>query len=397
MNNIQDTNVNDLVEINKVNKVNKLGKTKRKNSFIKNENSIINKNNILEYYFNLPIKNKKAYIKIVDEDFSIPFFSEYNKLLINNYNVTQLKNIAKHYKLRTSGNKDHLKKYLYNYLYYNYKIIIIQKIVRSHIVKKYIKYHGPAFFKRSLCCNDVDFCTLDNLNKIPYNQFISFKDINNHIYGYDILSLYNLFTKITRNGSNSNQNILNNNLTNVQNPFTNLFFSYDLLKQLLEYIRMSHILKINIDLNYDDLVNLSNNKQIEMKILTLFQRIDSLGNYTNIKWFMDLDKYALIQFIRELIDIWNYRANLSQDIKREIVPPHGNPFYDGYININNLSQYNFVQIRKYTIYIIDLMVNKGINDVACSLGSYYILSALTLVSSDAAEALPWLYEAVNYQ
>ena len=38
MNNIQDTNVNDLVEMNKVNK---LSKTKRKNSFIKNDNSII--------------------------------------------------------------------------------------------------------------------------------------------------------------------------------------------------------------------------------------------------------------------------------------------------------------------------------------------------------------------
>jgi hypothetical protein len=132
-----------------------------------------------------------------------------------------------------------------------------------------------------------------------------------------------------------------------------------------------------------------------MKILTLFQRIDSLGNYTNIKWFLELDKYGLIRFIRELIDIWNYRANLSQEIKREIVPPRGNPFYDEHINVNNLPQYNFAQIRKYSITIIDLMINKGINENSCLLGSYYVLCALTMVSSDAANTLPWLYEAVN--
>jgi hypothetical protein len=133
-----------------------------------------------------------------------------------------------------------------------------------------------------------------------------------------------------------------------------------------------------------------------MKILTLFQRIDSLGNYTNIKWFLDLDKYGLIRFIRELVDIWNYRANLSQEIKREIVPPRGNPFYDETMNINNLPQYNFTQIRKYSIAIIDLMVNKGINENSCLLGSYYVLSALTMVSNEAANTLPWLYEAVSH-
>lgn len=378
----------------------KIYNTKRKNSLISNgeEKLTINKNNILEYYFNLPIKSKKAYIKIIDEDFDIPKFRDYNNLLINNYNVTQLKNIAKNYKLRTTGNKDHLKKRLFNYLYYSYNVITIQKNFRSYILKKYIKYHGPAFYKRSLCSNDVDFCTLDNLTSIPYNQFISFKDDNDHIYGFDILSLYNLFIKVNKNQSSSSNNNLNenSNLTNIQNPFTNLFFSYDILKQLLEYIRLSYVLKISIDLNYNDLINLSINKQLELKILTLFQRIDTLGNYTNIKWFIDLDKYGLIQFIRELFDIWNYRANLTQETKREIVPPLGKPFYDGRININNLSQYNFIQIRNYAIFIIDLMVNKGINESSCALGSYYILSALTLVSYEAAEALPWLYEAVNY-
>lgn len=356
------------------------------------------KNNILEYYFNLPIKSKKAFIKLVSEDFSVPDYKEYNNLLTINYSVSQLKLIAKYHKLKTTGNKEYLKKRLYNYLYFSYAIIIIQKSVRYNLTKKYIKLHGPGFYNKTLCSNDIDFCTLDNLNNIPYNQFISFKDDNDHIYGFDILSLYNLFMKVTKNNktrTSSELNSASSTLLNVQNPFTNIFFSYNVLKQLLEYIRLSNLLKIHIDLNYDDLAHLSINKQAEMKILTLFQRIDSLGNYTNIKWFLELDKYGLIRFIRELVDIWNYRANLSQETKREIVPPRGNPFYDEHLNVNNLPQYNFTQIRKYSITIIDLMINKGINENSCLLGSYYVLCALTMVSSEAAITLPWLYEAVN--
>ena len=41
------------------------------------------------------------------------------------------------------------------------------------------------------------------------------------------------------------------------------------------------------------------------------------------------------------------------------------------------------------------MINKGINETSCVLGSYYVLCALTMVSNDAADSLPWLYEAVN--
>ena len=40
------------------------------------------------------------------------------------------------------------------------------------------------------------------------------------------------------------------------------------------------------------------------------------------------------------------------------------------------------------------MINKGINNEYRSLGALYILTALTLVSSDAASALPWLYDSV---
>jgi hypothetical protein len=42
------------------------------------------------------------------------------------------------------------------------------------------------------------------------------------------------------------------------------------------------------------------------------------------------------------------------------------------------------------------LITKGINNDSKSLGSYYILSALTLVNQSAAEALPWLFDSVVY-
>jgi len=382
-----------IINVNKC--ISKRVSTEHENENDTDTNTLLSCNNITDYYLNvnLSIKNKKSYEKISTDDFVIPALSDYSNIVKYNYNVSQLRAIAKHYKLSTGGNKEYLRKRLYNFLYYSYNIIIVQKNARYFLTKKYIKVHGPAFYDRSLCSNDVDFCTLDSLNNICYNQFISFKDGNSHIYGFDIKSLYNLFIKsgTTKKATNNT----NSNSSNVLNPFTNVCFSHSIFEQLLEYIRLTKLLKLELDLNYDELIILSIHKQLEMKILTLFQRIDSLGNYTNIKWFMELDKYGLIQFIRELADIWNYRANLTQETKRAIVPPNGNLFNSEHININSLPQYNFIQIKKYAIQIIDLLINKGINENSCVLGSYYVLSALTMVSNEAATSLPWLYEAVN--
>ena len=354
---------------------------------------MITKNAILEYYLNRPIIASRIKDTIKTGAFTIPSIKEFNNLYTINYKVNELKIIQKHYNIKCSGNKEHLKQYLYNYLFYSYKISIIQKNARLLLIKKYIKFHGPAFYNRSICSNDVDFCTLDTIVSIPYNQFISFKDENNHIYGFDIISLYTLFKNGLLAMKKNNTNITNDCYVDVENPFTKQKFNANILKQLIGYINISRILKIIINLEYDELIAVSDSKQVEMKILTLFQKIDSLGNYTNIKWFLELDKKQLIRFVRELMDIWNYRANLTYEVKREIVPQRSDPFYDRTINPNMLGQYSFIQIRKYCATIIDILINSGLNTNSCSLGSYYVLCALTTVSKDAAETLPWLYEA----
>ena len=349
-----------------------------------NKCKINNKNNkllIIEDLLSRPIPNKQSKQKISDDDFTIPQYKDYNDIIDNNYNTFQLKKILKKYNIKNSGNKDELKKRCYNFLSYTYNTIIIQSYLRKHFVRNYILYHGPAFKNKELCTNDVDFGTLDDVKTIPYNQFISIKDNDDFIYGFDIQSLYNLFIK-------------NNNI--VENPYSTKKMDKNVYEYMMLFINYSKILKIDCIINYDVSLNMNSCKLLEMKILNLFQNIDSLGNYTNMGWFNNLTKNDLIKFYRELLDIWNYRANLSYATKMEICHPSGNPFRHFNYNINYLRNYSFHAIKKNIVNVLEEFVYKGIDENSKSLGSLYILSALTLVSNDAAEAMPWLFDSVNY-
>lgn len=341
---------------------------------------LIEKDNILNYYLNKTIPLKKNKEKINDDDLIIPKYKDYNNILTINYSLTQLKKIIKYYKIKITGNKDKLKKICYNFLYYSFYINILQEKYRNNLIKKYNLLHGPAFIKKYLCINDVDFCTLDNIKEINIYHFFSFKDKDNFIYGFDIQSIYNLYLK---------------NSDKLENPFNTKLIDNKVLTDLLEIIRLSKILNIKLDLNYDKINNFNEKRKLDFKILELFQKIDSLGNYTNINWFNSLNKYSLIVFLKELIDIWNYRAMLTLETKLKICPPLGDPLRNISFNMRNIHSYNYNVIKKNIINVMDELVNKGINNEYKSLGASYILCSLTLVNNDAAQALPHLYWSVN--
>lgn len=338
-------------------------------------------NNIINSLLNKPLITRKPYKKIDSKEFTVLQYVEYENILTINYNLNQLKTIAKFYNLKLNGNKNELKKRLYNYLFYSYNSIKIQKITRGYFIKKYIRLHGPGFLNKKLCTNDSDFCTLDDINDIPYNQFFSFKDENNFIYAFDIYSLYNLYLK--------------NNFS-IENPFTTKPIDKEVFCNIKKFIHLSKLLKIDIKINFENFESNDETQNLEMKILTLFQKMDSLGNYTSISWFNNLNKIELIIFLKELIDIWNYRANLSLYVRRDICPPNGNPFDVLNINIRIIISYDIFLIKKNIVNVMEQLITKGINNDSQALGCYYVLCALTLVSNDAAEAMPWLYESVYY-
>lgn len=322
----------------------------------------------------------KKQIKITDENIIIPTTKNYNDIVVYNYSLSQLKMIAKEYKLKITGNKKQIISRIFFYLYFSCHIVRIQKVFRGFLVKKYNEYHGPAVKDRNICTNTDDFVTMEPLDKIDYHQFISYKDTDGFIYGFDIISLHNLFLKSRES-------------EDVRNPYNRNVIPSDIIKQIKSVIRISRILNIHINLQYeDDTEKISSEKGIELRCLTLFQTIDSLGNYSNSQWFLSLNRQQLIKFIRELCDIWNYRAQLANETKRSICPPHGDPFRS--LSIQYIyTEPNIFNVRKVILEVLEKFVNYGISNDNKSLGAYYVLGALTLVNSDAASSLPWLYQS----
>lgn len=327
----------------------------------------------------IPIIKKPA--KINDDNIKIPTIKDYIEITKYNYNVAQLKCFAKHYKIKVSGNKNELLLRLYSFLYFSSFIIKIQSSFRRMIVKKYKLLHGPASMNRKICNNSSDFITMEPVEEINFHQFLSYKDDDGFIYGFDITSLHNLYFKGQQE---------------MKNPYNRNLFPESVIKTIKMILKVSRILKININLKFeDDSKNVSIEKAIELRALTLFQTIDSLGNYSNPQWFLSLNRNQIIKFVRELCDIWNYRAQLSQETKRNICPPTGDPFRNlsmPYIHTEG----NMHNVKKVVLEVLENLVNNGSDKDSKSLGAYYVLGGLTLVNQEAATSLPWLFQSVSY-
>jgi hypothetical protein len=246
---------------------------------------------------------------------------------------------------------------------------------------------GPAFkpINRKLCVNDTDFATLEPLDEIHYNQFFSFSDEDGTIYGCDITSLFALICKKNKYDIRAKKNPLN--------PYNRRHIEPHLLTNFSLYLRLATINRIeHITTIVEEVIDPS--KQLEMKVLDLFQYINELGNYADSSWFSNLSRHMTILFIREVYDIWNYRSQLTQETMRSIVPPHGNPFTGMNLQLAQTQSDEFV--RKQAVKVIEYLVKSGHTTDERSLGAYYVLAALTLVSEDARCALPWLFQSVSH-
>ena len=349
-----------------------------------------NKHNVYlnDYLFSLydkissgiqPLK-KEEKTKDESEVCYIPQFKDAELLLTNNYNVNKLKLFAKHYKLLTSGNKEQITNRLYSYLFLSNLAVKIQKIIRGRFQRIYFKAHGPAFKNRSLCTNTIDFLSMENVTDITKEQFFSFKDNDGFIYGFDLLSFHNLIYKC--NGT-------------IKNPFSTKPISANNLEDFKTFLRLSKVLNIEICTELSDITkSVSTHKSVELRAVSLFQNIDALGNYSNVSWFMSLNKIYLIKLVRELADIWSYRAPLTLETKISICPPLGNPF--SRLQIHNLqTMENIDDIRNVILDILEKFVNTGIDKDSKCLGAFYVLGALTLVNHDAATSLPWLFQSLS--
>lgn len=322
-------------------------------------------------------KNKR----ISSQDFIVPKLKEYNKLLQHNYSVVQLKAICKHYKQTTTGKKADLIKRAFHFLRYSSNCVKIQQTWRKFIIYKFIKLQGPAIKQIDLCTNATDFLSLEPLNTIPQNQFFSFNDADGFIYGFNVKSLYNLIQKSD----------------NPTNPYNRQKLHKRVICDLKKMLRFGNILDKKISTDIKPIKDeLTIKQKMELLTISIFQKMDSFGHITDSNWFTTLTKFQLIKLIHELIDIWDYRAGLTNNDRIRICPPNGRPFYGFNLTNSYLNSCPLIQLKMQVLRVFEILLTRSHDAQQHAISAYYILGALTLVNPNAASALPWLYESMNY-
>ena len=345
--------------------------------------------------FSKPYFKENTCLKEYDKNENISWYEFYKEdINLKKFKIPKLKEIAKSNKLRVGGTKPILMERIREHFSTVKNIVLIQSIFRMYLVKLTIKLRGPALFDRDICHNETDFYTLEPIKNIDFLNFFSYKDKKNFIYGFDITSLLILLKKPGP----------------ITNPYNRDVIEFEIVKnistisKLNKYIYKKKINYIIDENNYPqreitmERMREIRNNEINNRIDNLFYEIDSLGNYTSSTWFKDLDVDAYLNFLRSLWEIWNHRAQMPTITKRRICP-YFNPFTDGLEHMNmrireNAENLNIV--KRAAVTVVENIIYTGINNEFRQIGALHVLSALTLVSSQARGSLPWLYESVNF-
>lgn len=338
-----------------------------------------------------------------------------HKITLSEYVIPTLKNAAKSYKIHSSGKKQEIIERLTKMFLQTKVAIQIQAAFRGWIYRYMIKLRGKALQNRSLCVNNTDFCTMEPLTEITNDYFYSV-NINNHIYGFDVTSLIEMFKRNNKINPYTREpwSITHiNNIITLYNlsfilcegfskinipytkPKTNAINNYSRTQSLrIDYNPITRPINREEDLiRYNNIVNIRSNS-INNRINELFIEIDLLGNYTNREWFDNLDVRDYIRLYRKLYEIWYYTGELSTDVQNSICPFYS-PF-DGIFTRPLLhNEIQLQQIKTACLIAMENMVYSGISEDYRKIGTLHALSALTYVSLGARTSLPWLYESIR--
>ena len=134
-------------------------------------------------------------------------------------------------------------------------------------------------------------------------------------------------------------------------------------------------------------------RPINQRIQDLFIEIDLLGNYTQSSWFTALEHRDYVRFFRTLLDVWNYRAQLTPEAKRNICQLH-DPFLNVRINTYNYLEVPEIELITACVTVMENMIYTGVDAEYKQIGALLSLSVLTLVSIPARNNMFWLYESL---
>jgi hypothetical protein len=294
-------------------------------------------------------------------------------------NYSRLVNTLRYYKIQIHGVK--------NELIISLAKFFNDKYISSDIPKYLAELSGPGVYDRKLCDNTTDFYDLIPVEDISNVYFFSYTEANK-IYACDIRSFHGLVK--TARSSVNNRDMHNPDIVHykILNPYTREEIDDTHIQRYEEKIII--LQQNHIAIEYDIETQIDNKTKFNLECLEIFQIIYGYGYAVNHEWFLKLSFNQLKQFYFKLQDIWDYRLQLTQDQKAQIVPDNSIFSFTEKHMMNSVyyTESNFNEIRSIILGIIRKLVTKGVTKSDCINGAIYVLTALVEISSDAGEALP---------
>jgi len=248
------------------------------------------------------------------------------------------------------------------------KIKKLQKNIKNKKERLLNNLRGEGFLNKTLSNNDTDFFTYETSEEIDDRYYFSYKDDKGFIWFFDIRSF--------------------NKLTELKQP--NPYTMCKIPKKVLQRAdKLNGELKLGIK---DQLIDqkqlqVSRKQMIKQKTIDLFCEIDNSGYYCQPIWFLNLNLQLLKKLYRNLEDLWNYRLQITNEVRTRICPPNGRVFTTRVSDVNRYTS------REDTRNLILNEVIKFQNAVSFEdkkLGYMYFIIGLGTVSRECCETHEWL-------
>lgn len=347
---------------------------------------------------------------------------------LNKMTIPLLKMVCKHFKIKLMSKRK--KADLIIYILENYErsisLINIQFIMKRALAMKWLSLHGPGLMNKVNCVNDMDLMGEDIID-LPLDQFFSFAD-NGFTYAFNMATFSSLIYQNNMSYRGRRLGLLN--------PYTRDKVSNSVLKDFKRLVSLSVLFNRNFYLVHNDdkmdretsindtpvsantppnptNMRVTNNpvsitrtlingdveldftpEEVDYDIRSIFYVIDTYGYYTNPEWVLNMSINNLKGFIQNMVEIFNYRANLSSRVKQMIIPPNG--FLTSGIRLREWLRdvTDTLILKRKVSEFMKKLVMTGIQQEYRDLGALYVLTALTMNSVDAAQAMPWLHDSV---
>jgi hypothetical protein len=252
------------------------------------------------------------------------------------------------------------------YLSHEVSIIAIQRIFKGWNIRR-----------RRNCNNKEDCGTMDSLFEIPIQYYIDYKDDEGFIYGFDIRSLHIIMSEAKPiNPFTQKQLILGASGKNFFEKYT---------KKMTSVKEKEGVVKF-------DSPKLTKEQRFDQTLIRVFQKIDMLGHYTDIAWFQNMSLRDLNNFYTGAYDIFAFRAQLSNEVRRKIVKD-GILFQNFIGNLHHIQERNKHILQYEILREMERILDEGEDRDSKFHGISLVLTILVECSYAAALALPHLLQS----